>query len=197
MCVGKMSEFDRAKWPRQIIDATVIGVLSAGAGYLDHMVLDEPYTIGLFSFLHIGLFALNGVWFGAWGVLAVYIGETAVVMPALGRDMALLQSFSALLVALIPAWAFRYFKADPRIRTSRDGALFLLFGVILLSLASTLTTPTIFYIYGYGDMNWLVHTMPWQFYYTSIPTLFLSFPLLLIGSKTVIEARAYCKGWFS
>jgi hypothetical protein len=88
MCVGKMSEFDRAKWPRQIIDAAVIGVLSAGAGYLDHMVLDEPYTIGLFSFLHIGLFALNGVWFGAWGVLAVYIGETAVVMPALGRDMA-------------------------------------------------------------------------------------------------------------
>ena len=210
----KLAELERAEWPRQIIGATALGVSVIVMGYGfpllvvsgGHELVDmvaSPWGIAGFAgeiplFLW-GLFSVAGVLLGAWGVLAVCVSATVNAMPILGDELAALLSVSALLVALIPAWAFRHFKGDPRIRTSRDMVLFLLFGVILANLASVFIAHTLMYTQDhFSSLEAMFrYTTPRYYAKASISTLILGFFLLIIGSRIVIKARAYCRGWFS
>lgn len=201
-----------ATWPRQIIGATTLGVsvVVMGYGWPLLVVLGFPLVdvisplwgaAGLLRLVPLvvwGLFSVAGVVFGALGVLAVCVSANINAMPILDDKLAALLSVSALLVALIPAWAFRYFKCDLRIRTSRDGAVFMLFGVILSNIASTFTAHILMYNYGLmGRIEALFVTLPQRFFLTSISTILFGFPLLWGFSRIVIKVKAYCRGWFS
>lgn len=193
---GHMAELENAKWPRQIIFAAVTGVLIAVTEYFGHMFLPSFFYTPWFSMWFV---VGSGVLFGFWGVLAVYFGHAIAYIPIWGRDLAVLLSFGAFFQALISAWAFRQFKGDPRLKDVKDFFLFLVFGVFLGSLASTLIGPAMMYFFGVvPNMEALTKVvMPAWFLSTSIFTLLFGFPLLLLGSRIVIKARAYCKGWFS
>ncbi|MFQ5999547.1 MAG: hypothetical protein ACE5J6_02090 [Candidatus Bathyarchaeia archaeon] len=146
----------------------------------------------------IELFPLAGIWFGAWGVLAVYIGNMIAVLPVNPLHIAPLLALSAIAQSAIPAWAFKFFKADPRLKIARDVVVFVLFGVFLNSLAGTLIGPTVWYIFGAVSWRMLITvSMPSWFIRGLIINTIISIPLLKLLSGTVIEARAYCEGWFS
>lgn len=207
-----MVEFEKAKWPRQVVGAVTLGlfVIVMSSGWPLLVVFGFPLVdavfpfwgsaglLGFVPFILWGLFSVTGVLFGAWGVLAVCVGTAVNIGLISGSEIAAFQLASALLVALIPAWTFRHFKGDPRIRTSRDMTLFLLFVVILANIASTLIAHVPLYMYGFiRNLETVRYTIQDWFFKTSISTLVFGFPMLLSISRIVIEARAYCEGWFS
>lgn len=206
-----MGGFEKAMWPRQIIWAAAMGVSAIVMGFGSPLLVVLGYPLvdvvsspwGIAGFLgyipHLlwGLFSVAGVLFGAWGVLAVCVSATVSNLSSFPSNIAALQSVSTLLVALIPAWAFRHFKGDPRLRTARDGVLFMVFAVILANLTSTLIAHTLLYIYRViPNLEALFYTTQWWFLKTSISTLIFGFPVQMLISRIVIKARAYCKGWF-
>jgi hypothetical protein len=77
------------------------------------------------------------LWFGMWGVLAAYVGCVigAGVLSGLPIEVALYWSVADLWQAWIPYVAFRYFHADPALRTWHDFRAYLIFGVILNNVA--------------------------------------------------------------
>ena len=75
-----MGEFERAKWPRQIMGAAIWGVLVGWLGYLFHHSWLPHFVITVWP--DFGVFAVSGIWFGAWGILAAYIGNTISSMSA-------------------------------------------------------------------------------------------------------------------
>lgn len=209
-----MSELERAKFPRQIIGAVLLGAFAYVLG------LFPPHNVlGLYP-LSFGVGVAAGVLFGFWGVLAVYISHVLIFLSSMGSELSVLVSLAPLVQALIPAWAFRQFKVDPRIKTMRDVVIFSVSGVVLSSLASTLIGPTAMFFYGvipnqdallYIVMpRWLLSAsiltlLPLSLLILTLLanvwglflTLFTGLPLLLLGSRITIKNKAYCKGWFS
>jgi integral membrane sensor domain MASE1 len=191
-----MRKIVRAKWPRQIVVTAVMSGLIAVIGYMTHMFLPH-FVISVWP--TTGLYAVAGIWLGAWGIPAAYIGSTISSISALGLVVSATQSISTIFQALIPAWAFRHFKGHPRLRTLRDRLLFLLFGVLLASLVSTLIGPLMWYLFGLvPNLDALFYVlMPGWFLSNIVITPLIGFPLLWLGSGTMIKARAHCRGWFS
>lgn len=193
----KMVEFEGAKWPRQIIAAAIWGVLAGWLDYLFHHRWLPHLVITVWP--NFGLFSVSGIWFGAWGILAAYIGNTISSMSLLGFTVSAAQSLGTVCAVLIPAWGFRRFKGDPRIKTSRDGVIFMVFGVFLSSLASTLIVPPIWYHFGFiPNMAALLYVvLPGWFIGSTILNVIVGFPTLMLFSELIIKAKAYCKGWIS
>jgi len=179
-----------------VVVTAVMSGLIAVIGYLTHMFLPH-FVITVWP--TVGLFAVAGIWFGAWGVLAAYIGNTISAMSALGLVVSALQSISTIFQALIPAWAFRFFKADPRLTTSRDGTIFMIFGVVIPGFVSTLIAPPIWYIFGVvPNVDALIYVMmPAWFLSNVLITPLIAVPLLKATSGAVMKSRAYVKKWLA
>lgn len=179
-----------------VVVTSVMSGLIAVIGYLTHNFL--PHFI-ITVWPTTGLFAVAGIWFGGWGILASYIGNTISAMSALGLAVSAAQSISTIFQALIPAWAFRFFKADPRLTTSRDGTIFMIFGVIIPGFVSTLIAPPIWYIFGVvPNVEALIYVMmPGWFLSNVVITPIVAMPLLKATSGAVIKTRAYVKRWLA
>ena len=179
-----------------VVVTAVMSGLIAVVGYLTHNFLPHlPITV----WPSTGLFAVAGIWFGAWGALASYVGNTISAMSALGLLASALQSISSIFQALIPAWAFRFFKADPNLKTSRDVMIFFVFGVIVAGFVSTLIGPPIWYLFGFiGDIDALIYVvMPGWFLSNVVLTPVIAMPLLKATSAAVMKSRAFVKRWLA
>ena len=179
-----------------IVVTSVMSGLIAVIGYMTHMFL--PHLV-ITVWPTVGLFAVAGIWFGSWGVLAAYVGNTVSCLAALPLAVAVLQSVSTIFQALIPAWAFRFFKANPGLTTSRDGTIFMVFGVVLPGFVSTLIAPPIWYIFGLvptmAALIWIM--MPGWFFSNVVVTPLIAVPLLKATSGAVMKSRAYVKRWLA
>jgi hypothetical protein len=192
--VRELGRLERAVWPRQIIAAAIWGTIITWSNYIY-----ASFIPGM-SFLHISMWlgVLAGILFGAWGVAAAYIGTTIGNIPVFGLETSALQSIGIFFAASISAWAFRLFRGDPRLKNSREGFLFMMFGVVLPSLAYALVTPSILSVYGFYPMSALINVViPSWFLGTTILAIIFGFPMLLVSSRMVVNIGAYCRGWFS
>lgn len=179
-----------------VVVTAVMSGLIAVIGYLVHQFL--PHLI-ITVWPTTGLFACSGIWFGLWGVLASFIGNSVASVSALGLAIGITQSTSTIVQALIPAWAFRFFKADPRINTSRDMTIFMAFGVVIPGFLSTLIGPTVWYIFGViPSVEGLFYVaMPGWFFSNLVITPAIALPLLKATSGAVMRSRAYVKRWLA
>ncbi len=103
-----------------------------------YFVFSYPIVPGVSSFyLVVACMIAFALWFGMWGVLAAYVGCVigAGVLSGLPIEVALYWSVADLWQAWIPYVAFRYFHADPALRTWHDFRAYLIFGVILNNVA--------------------------------------------------------------
>ena len=193
-----MSELKIERKPGTIhvVVAAVMSGLIAVIGYLTHMFLPH-FIISVWP--TTGLFAVAGIWFGGWGILAAFIGNTISSMPALGLAVSALQSISTIFQALIPAWAFRFFKANPNLKTSRDGTIFMIWGTVIAGLVSTLIAPPIWYLFGFvPNVDALIYAMmPAWFLSNLLITPIVAMPLLKATSDAVMKSRAYVKRWLA
>jgi len=195
-----------AEWPRQIIGAALMVILVFVVETLDFRYLTYPHgpfaqsqrtdvSLRLGALPVAALFSLSGIWFGVWGIVAVSIGSA--ISP--GPTIPVGYFFVSLFAASISAMAFRYFKVDPRLKTAKDVLVFVLFGILLPSLSSALIGSTIMYMSLYPDSLHFIRNrvLPLWFQSSLIWSTILGFPLILLGSRILFKAKAYCKGWFS
>jgi hypothetical protein len=179
-----------------VVVTAVMSGLIAVIGYMTHMFLPH-FVISVWP--TTGLFAVAGIWFGAWGVLAAYIGNTVSCLAAFPLTLAAAQSVSTVFQALIPAWAFRRFKANPGLKTSRDSTIFMIWANVIAGFVSTLIGPTVWYLF-----KWVPTTdslfyilMPGWFISNLIITPLIAIPLLKATSGAVTKSRAYVKRWLA
>ena len=194
----KMEDFEKAKWPRQIIGAVLGGCVITGLLFLSF----QFFTAWTSSFLlfFLDLIIAIPVWFGTWGIIAAVLSILPVFDRAIHSHLILIFWVIVFLQASIPAWAFRHFEADPRLKTIRDFKIFLVYDVTLASLATAVITflfgP---YAVGYGyifSFGSLVVAIA-SFILSFVARMIFGIPLLLLGSRIVIKAKTYCRGWFS
>lgn len=179
-----------------VVVTAVMSGLIAVIGYLTHNFL--PHLI-ITVWPTSGLFAVAGIWFGGWGILAAYIGNTISAMAALGLPLSAAQSISTIFQALIPALAFRSLKANPSLKTSRDMVIFMVFGVIIASFVSSLIAPPLWLLFRLlpnTDAMFFV-MMPGWFLSNVIITPIIAIPLLKATSGAVMKSRAYVKKWLA
>ena len=192
--VRELGRLERAVWPRQIIAAAIWGTEVAWVNYMT-----SHFVVGFSPIYYVWLGVLAGILFGAWGVAAAYIGATMGIIPVFGLEISALQSIGIFFAASISAWAFRLFGGDPRLKNLREGFLFMMFGVVLPSLAYALVTSSIWFLYGLvPNLSALVNfVIPSWFLGTTFLALIFGFPMLLVSSRMVVNVGAYCRGWFS
>lgn len=194
---NKMGELriERKAGTIHVVATAVMSGLIAVIGYLTHNFLPH-FVITVWP--TVGLFAVAGIWFGGWGVLAAYVGNTISAMSALGLVVSALQSISTIFQALIPAWAFRFFKADPSLKTSRDTAILMAFGVVIPGFVSTLIAPPIWYLFGIvPNIDAMIYLMIGWFITNVVIAPLIAWPLLKSTSRAVMKSRAFVRKWLA
>ncbi|MCW3994645.1 MAG: MASE1 domain-containing protein [Candidatus Bathyarchaeota archaeon] len=109
------------------------------------------------------------LWFGVWGALAAYIGCVigAGIPAGLPLTVNLYWSLADLWQVVIPMGAFALLRANVGIRSKRDFAVFVLFGLILNNLAGALWGSAVFVWSGHFSeteffslfLNWFLGNM--------------------------------------
>ena len=179
----------------------VILALLIGIGFVVGAFGSISFPLGFgvnFFWPGIAIQQVGGIWFGAWGSIA------GAIFPFFSNAIAGTPFYVSLayvpanfVQAFLPAWAFRQFKADPRLKTGRDYMILLvamvvsdLFGalwstLIVLRSFGLLTADSIpLFIWGWFGGN-------------LIAGIVFNFILLKALSGVVIRTTAFVKRWWA
>ncbi len=179
----------------------VILALLIGIGFVVGAFGSISFPLGFgvnFFWTGIAVQQVGAIWFGGWGVLA------AAIFPFFSNAIAGTPFYVSLayipanaIQALLPAWVFRRFKLDPRMKSGRDylyltlamivssilGALWSVL-VVLRSFGLLTTDSTPLFIWGWFGGN-------------VVAGVVFNFILLKALSSVVIRTPAFVKRWFS
>ena len=106
-----------------------------------YVVLSFSIAPGVsFFYTVVALMIVTTLWFGMYGALAAYAGcyIGAGVLSGISPEVSLLWSLADFWQVIIPLLAFRFFKADPSLRSARDLGILVVFGIILNNIAGAL-----------------------------------------------------------
>lgn len=179
----------------------VILALLIGIGFVVGAFGSISFPLGFgvnFFWTGIVVQQVGPIWFGAWGVLA------GAIFPFFSNAIAGTPFYVSLayipanaIQAFLPAWAFRHFKLDPRLKSLRDygyllaamivssalGALYSVL-VVLKSFGLLTTDSTPLFIWGWFGGN-------------LVAGIVFNFILLKALSPVVIRTTAFVKRWWS
>lgn len=143
--------------------------------------------------------SVGSIWFGMWG------GIASVVFPMLSNAI----SGSATLavsLAYIPGnfiqgmaagIAFRVFKADPRLKTGKDWAVYTIFGVILCNAIGAAWGSTVLRCFGLiSAESHLTVFLGWAIG-NAVPSFVLGAILLKYVSPLVIKSKSFVKKYWA
>ena len=158
-----------------------------------------PLGFGVnFFWTGIAVQQVGSIWFGAWGVLA------GTIFPFFSNAVAGTPFYVSaayipanLLQAFLPAWAFRNFKADPRLRSGRDYGI--LIAAMLISSAIGALWSTLVVLRSFGLLT--ADSVPififgW-FAGNVLAGLVFNVILLKALSGVVIRMPAFVKKWWA
>lgn len=158
-----------------------------------------PLGFGVnFFWTGIAVQQVGPIWFGGWGVLA------GTIFPFFSNAVAGTPFYvSAAYIpanfvqAFLPAWAFRYFKLDPRLRSARDYGF--LIATMLISSAFGALWSTLVVLRSFGLLT--ADSVPlfvfgW-FAGNVIAGLIFNTILLKALSGVVIRMPAFVKRWWA
>ncbi len=179
----------------------VILALLIGIGFVVGAFGSISFPLGFgvnFFWTGIVVQQVGPIWFGAWGVLA------GAIFPFFSNAIAGTPFYVSLayipanaIQAFLPAWAFRRFKLDPRLKSARDyiglfiamvvssalGALYSVL-VVLKGFGLLTTDSTPLFIWGWFGGN-------------VVAGVVFNFILLKALSGVVIRTTAFVKRWWS
>jgi hypothetical protein len=141
---------------------------------------------------------VGAIWFGAWGVLA------GAIFPFFSNAIAGTPFYVSLayipanaVQAFLPAWVFRKFKLDPRLKSKRDYLYF--FGAMLVSSAFGALWSTLVVLRGFGLLT--TDSLPlfiWGWFGGNVVAgVVFNFVLLKALSAVVIRTPAFVKQWLA
>ena len=179
----------------------VILALLIGIGFVVGAFGSISFPLGFgvnFFWTGIAVQQVGAIWFGAWGVLA------GAIFPFFSNAIAGTPFYvSAAYIpanfvqAFLPAWAFRYFKADPRLKSRRD-YLILLAAMIVSSAFGALYSPLVV-LKGFGLLT--TDSTPlfiWGWFGGNVVAgLVFNFVLLKALSAVVIRMPGFVKKWWA
>jgi hypothetical protein len=179
----------------------VILALLIGIGFVVGAFGSISFPLGFgvnFFWTGIAVQQVGAIWFGGWGVLA------GAIFPFFSNAIAGTPFYvSAAYIpanfvqAFLPAWAFRYFKADPRLKSSRD-YLILLAAMIVSSAFGALYSPLVV-LKGFGLLT--ADSTPlfiWGWFGGNVVAgLVFNFVLLKALSAVVIRMPGFVKKWWA
>ena len=179
----------------------VILALLIGIGFVVGAFGSISFPLGFgvnFFWTGIVVQQVGPIWFGGWGVLA------GAIFPFFSNAIAGTPFYVSLayipanaIQAFLPAWAFRRFKLDPRLKSGRDyvglliamivssalGALYSVL-VVLKGFGLLTTDSTPLFIWGWFGGN-------------VVAGIVFNFILLKALSGVVIRTTAFVKRWWS
>jgi hypothetical protein len=179
----------------------VILALLIGIGFVVGAFGSISFPLGFgvnFFWTGIVVQQVGPIWFGAWGVLA------GAIFPFFSNAIAGTPFYVSLayipanaIQAFLPAWTFRHYKLDPRLKSARDyiglliamivssalGALYSVL-VVLKGFGLLTTDSTPLFIWGWFGGN-------------LVAGIVFNFILLKALSGVVIRTTAFVKRWWS
>ena len=179
----------------------VITALLIGIGFVVGAFGSISFPLGFgvnFFWTGIAVQQVGSIWFGAWGVIA------GTIFPFFSNAIAgtpFYVSFAYMpanfIQAFLPAWAFRTFKADPRLISGRD--YLILFVSMIVSSAFGALWSTLVVLRGFGLLT--TDSVPlfiWGWFGGNLLAgLVFNFILLKALSPVVIRTPAFVKKWFA
>ena len=183
-----------------IVMAAVFAGIQALLGFIGNI----GFTIQLgvtVLYPAVAVQVLGGIWFGLWGVVASMIGPTIANIAA-GYPVALVLTYAPAANALqtiIPMWAFRQFKGDPRLRDVKSWILLVVFGMLLNNMAGGVIGNLTFLNWGFyvsfEEMLYVGYF--WWVANNALVVAIFGIPILLAMSAAVMRTRAYCIGYLA
>lgn len=179
----------------------VITALLIGIGFVVGAFGSISFPLGFgVNFFWTGIVVQNvgAIWFGAWGVIAGSIfpffsnaiSGTPFYVSAAYIPANFFQAFAC-------AWAFRFFKADPRLLKGRDYAI-LLAAITVSNILGALWS-TLVVLRGFGLLT--TDSVPlfiWGWFGgNEVAGILLNIILLKALSSVVIRTPAFVKRWWA
>lgn len=179
-----------------VITALLIGI-GAVVGAFGGFTLPLGFGVNFF-WPGIAVQNIGSIWFGAWGVIA------AALFPIISNGITGTPVYVSLayipanaMQAFLPAWGFRQFKADPRLKSGRDWLVFLV-TITLGNIFGALWSPLVV-LKGFGLLT--AESVPlfiWGWFAgNEIAGIIFGVILLKALSPVVIRSRAFVKKWFA
>ena len=179
----------------------VILALLIGIGFVVGAFGSISFPLGFgvnFFWTGIAVQQIGAVWFGMWGVIA------GTIFPFFSNAIAGTPFYVSLayipanfVQALLPAWVFRKFKLDPRLKSGRD-YLYLFLAMIVSSAFGALWSPLVV-LRGFGLLT--TDSLPlfiWGWFGGNVVAgIVFNFILLKALSGVVIRTPAFVKRWWA
>jgi hypothetical protein len=179
----------------------VITALLIGIGFVVGAFGSISFPLGFgvnFFWTGIAVQQVGPIWFGAWGVIA------GSLFPFFSNAIAGTPFYVSaayipanLIQALLPALAFRMFKADPRLRQGRDYGI--LIGAMVISSALGACWSVLVVLRAFGLLT--TNSVPlflWGWFGGNVLAgLIFNIILLKALSGVVVRTAAFVKGWLA
>lgn len=179
----------------------VILALMIGIGFVVGAFGSISFPLGFgVNFFWTGIVAqqVGSIWFGGWGVLA------AAIFPFFSNAIAGTPFYISLayipanaIQAFLPAWVFRKFKLDPRLKSSKDYLIFLASMIVSSALGALYSVLVV--LKGFGLLT--TDSTPlfiWGWFGGNVVAgVVFNFILLRALSGVVIRTTAFVKRWWS
>lgn len=179
----------------------VITALLIGVGFVVGAFGSISFPLGFgvnFFWTGIAVQQVGPIWFGGWGVIA------GVIFPFFSNAIAGTPFYVSLayipanfVQAFLPAWAFKKFNCDPRLKKGRD-FLILFIAMVVSSAFGALYSPLVV-LRGFGLLT--AESLPlfvWGWFGGNVVAgVVFNFVLLKALSGVVIKTPAFVKRWWS
>lgn len=179
-----------------VITALLIGI-GAVVGAFGSFTLPLGFGVNFF-WPAIAVQNIGGIWYGAWGIIA------AALFPIISNGIAGTPVYVSLAYipgnafqSFAPAWAFRRFKADPRLKSARDWLVFLI-SITIGNIFGALWGPLVV-LKGFGLLT--AESVPlfiWGWFAgNEIAGIIFGVILLKALSGVVINTTSFVKKWWA
>jgi hypothetical protein len=179
----------------------VITALLIGVGFVVGAFGSISFPLGFgvnFFWTGIAVQQVGPIWFGGWGIIA------GVIFPFFSNAIAGTPFYVSLayipanfVQAFLPAWAFKKFNCDPRLKKGKD-YLVLLIAMIVSSAFGAVYSPLVV-LKGFGLLT--AESVPlfvWGWFGGNmLAGIVFNFILLKALSGVVIKSPAFVKRWWS
>lgn len=143
--------------------------------------------------------SVGSIWFGMWGGIAAFVFP--MISNAISGSAPLPVSLAYIpgnfLQGMLAGFAFRMFKADPRLKSGRDWTIFAIFGVFGCNLIGAGWGSSVLRMFGL--ISPAAHStvfLGW-FLGNSIPSFILGVLLLKFLSPLVIQSKTFVKRYWA
>lgn len=143
--------------------------------------------------------SVGSIWYGMWGGIAAFVFP--IISNAISGSAPLVVSLcyipGNLAQGIIAGWAFRLFKADPRLKSGKDWVVFTVFGALLPNLIGAAWGTEVLRMFNmitpsahlFSFLGWFLGNAP--------SSWLLGVIMLKFISPIVLRSKAFCKGYWA